>query len=83
MYPEEMFEEVRRLLNKPVRVFGKAQLDATGAILRMEVRRLEEGREGGGRRSLEDLFGSDPEFTAGVDSVAYVRAHRGEQAGEQ
>lgn len=45
MYPEEMFEEVRRLLNKPVRVFGKAQLDATGAILRMEVRRLEEGRE--------------------------------------
>lgn len=30
------------------------------------------------RKPLADLFGSDPDFTGGMDSVAYVRQGRGE-----
>jgi len=33
------------------------------------------------RKPLADLFGSDPDFTGGQDSVAFVRAGRG--GGEQ
>lgn len=29
-------------------------------------------------KPLADLFGSDPDFTGGLDSVAYVREGRGE-----
>ena len=78
-YQPERLDEIRALLGETVRVFGKARTDANGSIQRIELRLIQQASKPESRRSLEDLFGSDPEFTGGVDSVAYVRAYRGEQ----
>jgi hypothetical protein len=79
-YPEELFEEVRALLRQFVLVRGKAATDAAGVIQRMEVRAIRPLSAPESRRSLDELFGADPDFTGGVDSVAYVREHRGKEA---
>lgn len=83
VYPPELFETVRDLLGKPVRVFGKARTDPKGRVERIEIRQIRPAPPAEGRKSLTDLFGIDPDFTGDMDSVQFVRAHRGEQTTDQ
>jgi len=78
-YPVTLFEQVREALDRAAFVFGKAHTDATGAILSMEARRIRLATPSGSRRTIDELYGSIPDLTDGLDSVAYVRAHRGEE----
>lgn len=79
VYPPALFETVRDLLGTAVRVFGKARTDPMGRVERIEVRQIRPAPPAEGRKPLSELFGIDPDFTGDVDSVQFVRAHRGEQ----
>lgn len=72
----ELLEEVKLALGQRVLVSGEMKTDVTGYVLYVAVTQLRLLPSPGDLPQPDEIFGIDPEFTQGIDSVEYVKTRR-------
>lgn len=77
--PTTLLKQVKAALCERVEVFGRLERNEKGELIRiLEVWDLDVLPDSSDLPSVDDLYGSDPDFTGEVSSVDWVRSIRGE-----
>jgi len=76
-FDQNQLEQIKNILGRRVNVYGTISYNAKGEPLRVEdiidIRLLKEEHE---LPTIKDIYGIDPDFTGGLDSVEYLRRLR-------
>jgi hypothetical protein len=75
-FREKDIENVKEGLGRRVVAFGVMTRNRAGQVLRVDVRSLRAFPDDDSLPTADDIAGSNPDFTGGLDSVAYVRRMR-------
>lgn len=73
----ELLDEASTLLDRRVRAHGTLYRNALGQPVRLRVDRLEVLRRDEDLPAVDDIYGSDPDFTGGQDTEEYLEELRG------
>lgn len=75
---KELLETAKNLLGKRVLAIGRIKWNKKGIPTEILVSSVKEYMEGVPGKSILDMYGSDPDFTGGVDPAEFLRRQRGD-----